>query len=67
MKNLRTMTMPNQPVNPAVLRDQMKHAGFKFDRETCPIKITKPWDMVDNCDGTVTWRQWEDSENENRS
>lgn len=37
----------------------MKAAGIKFDRDVCPIKITKPWDAQENADGSVTFRQWE--------
>jgi hypothetical protein len=59
-KNIRTFTMPNLPVKPEWMLAGMKKAGFVFDSDTCPIKITKPWTRVENVDDTVTWIQWEE-------
>ena len=65
MKNLRTYTLTReeqQHFDPIAFTEALRECGFKFDNETCPIKITKPWDTVPGANYAVIYRQW-DNEN----
>jgi hypothetical protein len=62
MNNLRTCTLTQDDqlnFDPVAFTERLREAGFKFDRDTCPVKITKPWDMVKAGDGTLVYRQWD--------
>lgn len=61
-KSIRTyrMTVADRAnFNPDEFTKKLKAAGFKLDSETCPVKITKPWDNVDGENGDIIWRQWD--------
>jgi hypothetical protein len=63
MNNERTWVMTPDMRRNASTREinaAMKAAGIKFDRDECPVRITKPWEAQENEDGSVTFRQWED-------
>jgi len=54
------MTLDEQEAfSPTGLTAALKEAGFKFDSELCPVKLTQPWDKAELADGSVMWRQWE--------
>jgi hypothetical protein len=54
------MTLDEQEaLTPSGFIAALKEAGFKFDREQCPVKLTQPWGKVEMADGSIMWRQWE--------
>jgi hypothetical protein len=62
MKNLRTYTLTaeeQQRFDPIAFTEELLSVGFKLDSVTCPVKITKPWDMVPGDNGAVIYRQWD--------
>jgi hypothetical protein len=59
--NLRIYIMTDDEIrnfDPHTFVASLKTAGFKFDTEECPVKITKPWDKIEMAGGII-WRQWE--------
>jgi hypothetical protein len=46
-----------QNFNPEQLYAKMSTAGFKFDSG----KIAGPWDRIKNPDGSVVYRQWQET------
>lgn len=62
MKNLRTCFMTVEErisFDPVAFSAKLRAAGFTFVSDTCPIKLCRPFDQVDLCDGTILWRQWD--------
>lgn len=62
MKNVRYYVLhkdEQQNFDPVAFTEHLKAAGFKFDHEGCPVKITKPWDQQ-TVDGAVFFRQWDE-------
>jgi hypothetical protein len=45
--------------NPFTFVEDMRRAGFRFDSEACPVKISKPFECIERDDGCVVWRQWD--------
>jgi hypothetical protein len=63
MKNLRTYTLTKEEqdkFDPIAFTEELQSVGFKLDSYTCPVKITKPWDMVAGQNGAVIYRQWDE-------
>jgi hypothetical protein len=50
--------------DPSGLLEQMKKDGFKFDSESCPIKLSEPKEIHPNDDGTVTYTQWDPNDSD---
>jgi len=45
--------------NPVSFTQRLEEAGFKFDHDSCPIKIAQPWSREEMPDSSVVWTQWE--------
>jgi hypothetical protein len=61
MKNVRTYTLTaydKKHFEPMDFYLKLVGAGFVFDRAPCPFVIRKPWDTIENTDGSTTYRQW---------
>ena len=61
-ENLRIYIMSeNEQANfdPDNFVANLKAAGFRFDSESCPFKLTQPWDKIAGAGGSVIWRQWD--------
>jgi hypothetical protein len=62
MTNVRclVLTLVDQAdFSPALFTARLKEAGFKFDNDTCPVKIRKPWLRLDANDGMAVYIQWD--------
>jgi hypothetical protein len=46
--------------DPIEFTEKLKAAGFILDRDTCPIKIRKPYEEIHQPDGSVLWRQFQE-------
>jgi hypothetical protein len=47
---------PQSSAEMPLLVEDMKDAGFKFDRETCPITLAPRWGIVRVPDGVLFWQ-----------
>ena len=62
MKNLRTYTLTKAAAadfDPVAFTESRRAAGFKFDRETRPVKIAGPWNCFESSNGDFIYRQWD--------
>jgi hypothetical protein len=60
MRTCILTTDEQKTFDPVKFTGKLKAAGFEFDRETCPVKIKRPWAVKSLPDGSAEYRQWDE-------
>jgi hypothetical protein len=55
----RVITSDEALQGPMHITECLKRAGFKFDRDRCPVQIRSPFAIEHLPDGSTLFKQWD--------